>query len=125
MTTGDDNDDKMLDDLFQVTRSEMPAPSDDLMARIMGDADQVADGWEQAKAKPAQASGGGWLRSLLDAVGGWPAASGIVTAGMVGLIVGISPPQTLSDFAAGYIYGTSDSYLVDPYDGFGFAADEG
>lgn len=122
MTTGDDNDDMMLDDLFQAARSEMPAPSDDLMARIMGDADQVAEGWAQAEPAPAA---GGWLRSLLDAVGGWPAASGIVTAGMVGLVVGISPPQTLSDFAEGYIYGTSDSYLVDPYDGFGFAADEG
>lgn len=124
MTTGDDNDDKMLDDLFLAARSKSPEPSDDLMARIMADADQVADGWAMADAAPVAASGG-WLRSLLDAVGGWPAASGIVTAGMVGLVVGISPPQTLSDFAEGYIYGTSDSYLVDPYDGFGFAADEG
>ena len=124
MTTGDDKDDKILDDMFQAARSEMPEPSDDLMARVMADADQVAEAWAQAEAGPV-ATSGGWLRSLLDAVGGWPAASGIVTAGMVGLVVGVSPPQTLSDFAEGYIYGTSDSYLVDPYDGFGFAADEG
>jgi len=113
MTTGDDKDDKILDDMFQAARSEMPEPSDDLMARVIADADQVAEAWPQAEAVPVATSGG------------WPAASGIVTAGMVGLVVGVSPPQTLSDFAEGYIYGTSDSYLVDPYDGFGFAADEG
>jgi len=124
MTTGDDKDDKILDDMFQAARSEMPEPSDDLMARVIAEADQVAEAWAQAEAVPVVTSGG-WFRSLLDAVGGWPAASGIVTAGMVGLVVGVSPPQTLSDFAEGYIYGTSDSYLVDPYDGFGFAADEG
>ena len=68
---------------------------------------------------------GGFLRSFLDAIGGWPAASGIVTAGMVGVTVGVSPPTMLSDITDGYLYGTTDAYLVDPYDGFGFALNEG
>lgn len=114
----DKDDMPELETFFQAARDTAPEPSDDLMARIMADADVVADGWERPIEAP---KGGGFLRGLLDAVGGWPAMSGIVTAGFVGVMVGVSPPALLSDITDGYLYGTSDAYLVDPSDGFGFA----
>lgn len=122
MTTSDEQDTEGLKVFFEAAKDNEPQPSDALLARIMADADAVADTWETI---PAKQQSGGWLHQFLEAIGGWQAASGIVTAGFVGLVVGISPPQSLSDFASGYLYGTSDGYLVDPYDGFDFAIDEG
>lgn len=118
MTT--DKDDAMpeLEVYFQAARDDAPDVSDVLMARIMADADNVADSWETLDARPR---GGGFLRGFLDAIGGWPAVSGIVTAGFVGVVVGVSPPALLTEFTDGYLYGTADAYLVDPSDGFGFA----
>lgn len=122
MTTTDDGKElKELEVFFEAALDSEPDPSDALMAKIMADADAEADSW----AEVVQPDRGGFLRSFLDAIGGWPAASGIVTAGMVGVIVGFSPPAMLSEFTDGYLYGTTDAYLVDPYDGFGFALNEG
>lgn len=117
MTT-DKDDMPELEAFFDAARDVVPDPSDALMARIMADADAVADSWEEPVAAPAR---GGFLRDILDAVGGWPAVSGIVTAGFVGVIVGVSPPALLSELTDSYFYGTADAYLVDPSDGFGFA----
>lgn len=118
MTT--EKDDKMpdLEAYFEAARDAVPDPSDALMARIMADAVAVADGWAEPAEAPAR---NGFLRGFLDAVGGWPSVSGMVTAGFVGLFVGISPPALVSELTDSILYGTSDAYLVDPGDGFGFA----
>ena len=120
-TTEEDRELRDLEAFFEAALDAEPDPSEALMAKIMADADAVADSW----AEDIQPARGGLIRGFLDAIGGWPAASGIVTAGLVGVVVGFSPPAMLSEITDGCLYGTTDAYLVDPYDGFGFALNEG
>lgn len=111
-----------LETFFKAGRTDNPQPSAALMNRIMDDIDTVADLREAPVPERVQA---GLFSRLLEGLGGWPALSGMATAGIVGIVVGVSPPEALSDFTSAYVNGTTDLYLVDPYDGFGFESFEG
>lgn len=111
----------VLEPYFDAARQQVPALDDALMARIMADAEAVSATHEAAVATP----GPGWISRILQGIGGWPAVSGMVTATVLGLAVGINPPSMLEGLASGYLVGTSDPYLVDPYQGFGFDLSEG
>ncbi|WP_247227695.1 hypothetical protein [Yoonia sp. F2084L] len=94
MTMTNPNDD-MLDDLFAQARGVDPTPSNDLMTRVLTDADAV-------QPKPVvrpDTRPGFWVR-LVDAVGGWPAVSGLAAATIAGLWVGVAPPASVSDLTA-------------------------
>lgn len=119
-----EDSEKMMDleAFFEAGRKKVPDPSIALMDRIGADIDMVAD--EREMPTPAKA-GPGLFSRILDGIGGWPSLSGIATAGIVGIVVGVSPPEVLSDFTTTYLNGTSDLYLVDPYDSFGFDSFEG
>ncbi|MEM9785544.1 MAG: hypothetical protein AAF801_03525 [Pseudomonadota bacterium] len=87
-----DPKDDMLDDLFAEARSVSPEPSDALVARVLADA-----------ARPSVIAPGnkpGLLDRLLDMIGGWPAAGGLVAATLSGLWLGIAPPASVEDFTA-------------------------
>ena len=111
-----------LEPFFEAGRNEVPQPSVALMDRMMADIDQVAaDRQIKEVSKPAPSI---WKR-VLEGIGGWPTLSGMATAGVVGIVFGISPPDVVSDFTSTVLTGTSDLYLVDPYDGLGFDSFEG
>ena len=91
----DNNDilnDKELDSLLSTLGQEVPAPSDYLMARVLADA-------EAHRPVPGATVGSGATGGLLDGLltwfGGWKGAGGLVTAGLIGLWIGISPPTAL------------------------------
>ena len=112
-----------LDVFFDAAKTEQPGVSDALMDRIMADANSVADEWQrEISSEPVKDS---WVRRVLNGIGGWPAVSGMATATVLGVAVGISPPALLTEMTAGYLDGTADPYLVDPYDAFGFEMSEG
>ena len=111
-----------LEPFFEAGRKSQPQPSDALMHRIMADIDQVSEDRERPIAAPLRPSL--WER-IIDGIGGWPTLSGMATAGIVGVVVGVSPPDVMSDFTSSVLDGTTDFYLVDPYDGFGFDSFEG
>ncbi len=111
-----------LEPFFEAGRRDAPVPSGALLDRIMADIDQVAD--ERVAVKPVNSGPGLWER-ILYGIGGWPTISGMATAGVVGVVFGISPPDVVSDFTSTVLNGTSGFYLVDPYDGFGFDSFEG
>jgi len=111
-----------LETFFEAGRKSQPQPSAALMDRIMADIDQVAEERERPKAAPLRPS---LLKRIIDGIGGWPTLSGMATAGIVGVVVGVSPPDVMSDFTSSVLDGTTDFYLVDPYDGFGFDSFEG
>lgn len=94
MTMTNPNDD-MLDDLLAQARSVTPAPSNDLMARVLADADAV----QPAPVVTPVSRAGLWPR-LMDAVGGWPAVSGLAAATVAGIWVGVAPPASVSDLTA-------------------------
>ena len=111
-----------LEQFFKASRQDTPEPSADLMNRMMADIDHIAD---QREIRPAPQAGPSLWARILDGIGGWPTLSGMATAGVVGIVFGISPPDAVSDFTSTVLTGTSDFYLVDPYDGFGFDSFEG
>ena len=98
MTMTHQNDD-MLDDIFAQARDEMPVPSDALMARVLGDAASVQSA---ARALPTVAKQGLWARAM-DAIGGWPALSGLAAATVAGVWIGVAPPASVSAITASLV----------------------
>ncbi len=89
------SDDQMLDDLFALAQAKPVMPSDDLMARILADADAV----QVAAPAPTQSI---WA-DFFDIIGGWPSVGGLAMAGVTGVWFGIAPPATVTTFAADLI----------------------
>ena len=97
-------DDFELDALFADAARDAPVPSDDLMARIMIDAQvEIA---VAPVARPAEIRQG-WLASIIASIGGWPAAAGLATAAVTGLMIGLVPPTSLLELADDYLVASS------------------
>ncbi len=103
-----DKGDGELDRLFDLARAVAPPVSDDLMARIMADADAaVVPMPDVATSAPEQ---GGW-RGWVAAIGGWPAMGGLALATVVGVAIGISPPAGLTSITSGFLGETLELQL--------------
>ncbi len=89
---------EMLDDLFAQARSVQPTPSDALTARVLADADAV-----QPKMTASSRPKAPLWAQMMDAIGGWPAVSGLAAATVAGIWIGVSPPSTVSDLTASWI----------------------
>ena len=96
MTTDDDT---LLDQAFAELTADTIAPSEGLMDRIMLDADQVLTAGVPAFAAPVSTPQG-FGAALLDAIGGWMSFGGLSAAGVMGLWIGVSPPDVLYDYSA-------------------------
>lgn len=81
-------DDLSLDALFAQAKADAVVP-DALVARIVADAAEVAMPEVIIEQGP-----GLWAR-MMDAVGGWPALSGLATATIAGVYIGFSDPTML------------------------------
>lgn len=79
MTEHDPNaDHSLVEDLLDDVRfGQTPAPSADLMARILADAAQV---------QPVS-----FWRDMFAGIGGWRGIGGLTTAGVTGLWLGVAP----------------------------------
>ncbi|WP_457646798.1 hypothetical protein [Profundibacter sp.] len=107
----DKHDEFGLNAYFDAGRKATKVPSDDLMARVLADAEA-----QQMANVPAPAAQPGLFTSLWAAIGGWPTVAGMATATLVGIWIGISPPAPLEEIIAG---NTLDTYLVDLLPAFG------
>ena len=115
-------DDLELDDLFSAAKSQAVTPSGDLLARIMLDAEtQAATHAPIAPAPERQ----GFIASLLGVIGGWPAAAGLATATVAGVVIGISPPDVLETWSASYLADANIFELEDLLPAYGGLFDEG
>lgn len=113
-------DDTELDGLFTAARHRTPAPSPDLIARIIAQAEAVAAPAVPTPTRP------GVIARLLDAIGGWPAAAGLATATVAGLAIGLGSPDTLDTLSGGYLATAGNSYqLEDLLPSFGDLMEEG
>lgn len=110
MTQRDDFlSDADLDVLFAGAQSDVAAPSNDFMARVLADADAVQDEigaglpvWAQAGSQAqAQQPSASWVAQLLAGLGGWRGGAGLATATVMGLAIGLGAPGTVADLAAG------------------------
>lgn len=88
-----------LDLLFQEARDTSIEPSPDLLARVLDDG--------LAHMPVAAMDAGpvvrlpGWRR-LLSALGGWPAAAGLVTAAVTGVSIGYAAPGPVGTVTSGF-----------------------
>lgn len=103
-----DISDPFLDALFDEARDADTA-SPDLMARVLADAEAVQDA-AMAAAVEAAPKVPVW-RAVLDAIGGWPAAAGLATAGLAGVWIGVTPPDVLS-YEVAMVLGTDTTLDV-------------
>ena len=106
--------------MFQAARDTAPQPSDDLLARLLADAAAQAAPVAAPTAVPRR----GVLAALLAAIGGWPAAAGLATAAVAGLMIGYVAPDALGDLSGGYLE-TSGYRLEDLMPSYGDLLGEG
>ncbi|SEL10114.1 hypothetical protein SAMN05443999_103303 [Roseovarius azorensis] len=80
-----------LEAYFDAARAERAAPSADLMARIIADAQAV----QMAARSPAPRRRAGLGEQFYRLIGGWPAMAGLATAAVAGVWLGTSLPEGL------------------------------
>ena len=104
--------DDLLDDLFARARGGASAPDDDLVARVLADAEAVQSTFAGPAPRPAQR--GLWAR-MLDALGGWPAVSGLAAATVAGFWIGVAPPTPVAELTAS-VFGDTVNVPMVPTD---------
>jgi hypothetical protein len=90
-------DELELDGLFAAARETAPRPSAALVERIIADADT------ERAVPAAPAPRRGVLAGVLASIGGWPAAAGLATAAVTGLMIGLATPDTVETLTGGYL----------------------
>ena len=113
-----EREDALLDAVFETARRQEVVPSDDLMARVLADAERERPG-PVAVARP-----GPWTR-FLDGLGGWPALGGLAAAGVAGLWIGLAPPASVEDWAAEAFGAAETVSLTGTEWSFGLEAQDG
>lgn len=109
------DDDKMLEAFFEAARDDAPVPSQDLMARILADAQAELPVPAPIVRQAAAPRRRGLLASLLAAVGGWPSVATMATATVAGIWIGFAQPDALNALAGGTLLPgtTATTYEVD------------
>jgi len=108
----DPKDDTALEALFADARAET-APSDDLIARVLADADAVQAGFAEPVAAPP-APTRGWFAEVIASLGGWAGASGVALAGVTGIMLGFYAPDIVDTWTGGQIWSVSGGAGVTP-----------
>lgn len=115
-----DENDGMLEGLFEAAKVQDLMPSDALMARVLQDAAR-----EQPVLAPFEAKKPGLMPLLWGTLGGWPAMAGLATATVAGVWMGIYPNDYVMDVVAQYTGAESDYYLADTFSVYNFDLEEG
>lgn len=101
---GTDREEMDLEELFAEARRLQPRPSDDLVARLLADAEVATSERTPARPRPvlspAPRPRPGWLASLAHALGGWPALGGLAASTVLGLLLGVAQPAGLATLPA-------------------------
>lgn len=111
MTTERDESRKIdaeLDAFFEAAREHADDPSPELLARVLADGYAAQDARAVAPAplpEPARRRRGR-LAGVLDAVGGWPAMAGLVTATAAGVWIGYNPPAAIDTLSQSLVSGS-------------------
>jgi len=97
------DDDRDLEAFFTAARATPAEVSEPLAHRILADA--LAAQESAIVSTQSAAPTLGWWRSTLDMLGGWPMAAGMATATIVGVMVGVSGADVVSDVYFGVTEG--------------------
>lgn len=103
-----------LETLFRAARTDRPAPSDDLMARVLADAaalqPKAAAPAPRRAAAPART---GFFAGLAALFGGGGVLAGMGTAAVAGLFLGFAQPAPVSALTAAWAGSATDSSAYD------------
>lgn len=103
-----------LEAFFAAARETAPAPSSELMARIVADAEAELAARERPQAPMPRATGWRRLMGALRAIGGVPALAGMVTATVAGVWLGFATPDSLNTLSGGLLL--TDTTTATSYD---------
>jgi hypothetical protein len=107
----EERDDDGLEELFG--RARIARPPAALVARVLAD----------AEAQRPRQSRAGIGAVLLQAIGGWRSAAGLVAASAAGLLIGYAAPDALPGFGAAASGNAEAAYdLIDLAPGYGVQA---
>jgi len=95
---------------FTAARRHGAEPSGALLARVLADGQSVQHGFD-APAPGARRRGR--PMAALRFLGGWPALTGLGTAALTGVWLGVYPPDGLAATARSVIGGDQAAYLID------------
>lgn len=104
MTDKDRQEQAALEAFFAAAQREAPAPSPELLARVLAQAE--AEQARFAPPRPRQMPRLGLAARLRQGLGGWPALAGLAAAGLAGVWIGLALPEVV-------IAGGEADYLVD------------
>lgn len=106
---------------FCALKTRATPPGDDLMARVLADADAVQ---AEILAPPRSVRKPFTVR-FMAFIGGWPSMAGLATAGLAGVWIGVSQPAALVQTSETLIYGDLSGAMVDIDPFFGLSDQEG
>lgn len=106
-----------LEQDFAALKSRTTPPGDDLMARVLADAQDVQAGFMAQPVAPKEPA----LTRFMALIGGWPWMAGIATAGIAGVWVGMAQPAILVAGSQALLYGDAGAVLNDFDAGFGLS----
>ncbi|MEM7731958.1 MAG: dihydroorotate dehydrogenase [Pseudomonadota bacterium] len=100
---------------FTALKTQASPPGDDLMARVLAD----ADARQAAFMAPPVARRQPVLVRFMALIGGWPSMAGLATAGLAGVWIGMAQPALLVSGSDALFPGDAGSVLDDVETGFG------
>ncbi len=95
MSDRDRAQDAPLEEYFAAARAAPPETAPDFLARVSAEAEAFAL-QHGARARRADRDRPGLWQGLREALGGWPALTGLATAGLAGLWLGFAPPAGIA-----------------------------
>lgn len=113
-THTDDTKDIWLDEYFASAKKDIAAAPDDLISKILADAEVMQQEFaaKTPVAAPAQA---GLFTRMIEALGGWPSMAGLATASLAGVWIGVSAPAGLEGVAQALVGADVATDVVDQY----------
>ena len=84
--------DDELDTLFDAARAREAGAQDAFLARVLGDAAEVAATRGAAATPTPQAPSAGFWQSLVEGIGGWRGGMALTAAALAGVYIGLADP---------------------------------
>ncbi|MCU9838486.1 hypothetical protein OEZ49_11975 [Ruegeria sp. WL0004] len=104
-----------LDELLVAARFSRQDIPDDLVGRILTDADRIQTNRYAGPRAVAERREPGLWRQLLNSLGGWPGLGGMAAACATGVWIGMFPPDILPDPSDLVFQTQSDGELLGYY----------
>lgn len=120
MTDASEKPDPLETD-FAALKAQTSPPGDDLMARVVADAQAEQTAF---MAPPVVARQPARVR-FMALIGGWPSMAGLATAGLAGIWIGMAQPALLVSGTEALFSGGDGAALDDLDTGFGLSVLEG